>query len=259
MAITHAQRKFIRELQQRQARRKYGAFLVEGFVNVGELLLSNFDIDVVLSTEAAWTKLLDRVDTKSLSRPLPPVEMLGEAAFERVSTQSSPSGILAVARTPAFDLEAIRPTDRVLYLDGLNDPGNAGTLLRSAEWFGIDAICSSPDSADWYNPKTVSAARGSLFRLPHLQVELSSLLQVMQEPQLIIADLAGSPSRRFAWPTAGVLLVGSESHGPGSEANSRLDQMPKLTHVVTIAGANTPTESLNAAVAGSILLSDWLG
>ena len=258
MAITHAQRKFIRELQQRQARRKYGAFLVEGPVNVGELLASKVDIDVLIATAAAWDGL-GADDALPPHRERLPVELVGEAAYARLSTQRSPSGIMAVARIPVLEEPAIASAPRILYLDGINDPGNAGTLLRSAEWFGVDAVCASPESVDWYSPKTVSAARGSLFRMPHLHIELARLLDLRPHTALVVADFGGVFSRRFAWPSSGILLLGNESHGPGATARDLVQRGARDVHVVTIAGAGRATESLNASVAGGILLADWLG
>ena len=256
MAVTHAQRKFIRELQQRQARRKYGAFAVEGATNLGELLTSGFAIDVVVAEAVALDAFRQNPSHAAALASLP-VETVGPAEFARLSAQRSPSGLLAVARIPDFDAGEVARARRILYLDGINDPGNAGTLLRSAEWFGIDAVCASAGSVDWYNPKTVSAARGSLFRLPHLELPLDELLRLADFPPVMIAELDGTPSTRFAWPTRGVLVVGNESHGPGDIARGLLRSGDARVHAVTIPGAGRPTESLNAAVAGSVLLAGW--
>ncbi len=256
MAVTNARVKFIRELQQAKARRKYGAFVVEGLVNVAELLASAAKVEFVVGTEQGLGALRQNLPH---GLPLAPeqVESASPSTFERLSRQKSPTGVLAVAKTYDYTLGEVARGQRILYLDGVNDPGNAGTLLRSAEWFGIDAVCASPTSVDWYNPKTVTAARGSLFRLPHLKVDLADLLGVCTRHTLVVADLAGTPFKQFAWPERGVLLLGSESHGPGEAAREALRQNANGAQCVTIEGSGRATESLNVGVAGSVLMAAW--
>ncbi len=185
------------------------------------------------------------------------VETTSPALFERLSQQRSPTGVLAVAKTFDYSLSDLADARRILYLDDINDPGNAGTLLRSAEWFGLDAVCATPSSVDWYNPKLVAAARGSLFRMPHLTLGLAALLSALPEHQLIVADLDGAAARTFEWPSQGVLLIGSESHGPGQDAEQALERPKSSAIRVTIEGSGRATESLNAGVAGSVLMAVW--
>lgn len=257
MAMTNAQRQFIRELNRTKGRRKYSAFVVEGLVNVAELLSSRAEVDLLLGTEQGLGALRQNLPADaSVPRA---VEEVGAKELSRVSGQVTPSGVLAVAKTFDYPLSHLAALPRVLYFDGVNDPGNAGTLLRSAEWFGVDAVLASPGSVDWYNPKVVAAARGSLFRLPHLTVALPDLLHAIERPELVVADLDGHPSHCFAWPASGILLIGSESHGPGAEARELLSQELPNVRRVTIRGAGRATESLNAGVAGSILMAAWGG
>ena len=253
MAITKAQRQYVRDLQQRKARRKYAAFAVEGVVNVGELLRAGADVELLIGTPEGLDAL--RQNAPHVSFPHETHEV-GPAGIQRVSAQVRPSGVVAVAKTFAHAPERLAAAPRVLYLDGVNDPGNAGTLLRTAEWFGLGAVVASPGSVDFYNAKVVAAARGSLFRMPHGELALEALMAGRATDDLLVADLDGVSHREVAWPRTGVLLIGSESHGPSLEARALVARGGGAC-AVTICGAGTATESLNAAVAGGILMSAW--
>ena len=254
MAITKAQRQYVRELRHRKARRKYGAFAVEGLVNVGELLASPAEVQLLVGTAEGLMAL--RQNAPRVPFPAETHEV-GAAAIERVSAQVRPSGVVAVARTFDHGRAVLAESPRLLYLDGVNDPGNAGTLLRTAEWFGFGGVVASPKSVDFYNPKVVAAARGSLFRMAHGEVGLAELIAARGPSggELFVADLAGAPLHEVTWPTEGVLLIGSESHGPSSAAVALVER--GIGTRVTIPGGATATESLNAAVAGGILMAAW--
>lgn len=252
MALPNARRQYVRELRQRKARRKYGAFAVEGRVNVGELLGAGAEVELLAGTPAALGAL--RQNHPHVAFP-PETYELGAAALARLSTQVNPSGVVAVARSFEYVPADLRDLPRLLYLDGIGDPGNAGTLLRTAEWFGLDGVCASPGSVEWYNPKLVAAARGSLFRLPHLQVDLPELTAVRKGGRVIVADLGGGAARAYTWPAEGILVIGNESHGPGAAARELVRD--GRADVVTIRGAGRVTDSLNAGVAGGILMAVW--
>lgn len=232
--------------------------MVEGLVNVTELLASPAKVELVVGTERGLDALRQNLPH---GRPLTSaqIDSTSTADFERLSQQRSPTGVLAVAKTFDYTLETIVRHRKILYLDDVNDPGNAGTLLRSAEWFGLGAVCASPTSVDWYNPKTVAAARGSLFRMPHFKVEVGEFLAAAPAHSLVVADLAGTPAKELAWPERGILLVGSESHGPGEAARVALLSHETNARRVTIEGSGSATESLNVGVAGSVLMWGWAG
>lgn len=246
MAVTSAQRRYVRELHRAKGRRKYSAYLAEGLVNVGEALASPSVVREVYGTAEALVTLAPRLGYT------PTVEV-GPAELTRLSTQRTPHGAVAVLASPEHDLDAVTATDRLLHLDGVSDPGNVGTLIRTAEWFGCGAVTAGQGTAHWYNPKVVAAARGSLFRMAHRSLGEAELAELATRRGLIVADLSGDDARNFAWPTAGVLCVGSESHGP---SQSVLRLSPKRVTLRRAPGAHA--ESLNAAVAGGILLARWV-
>ena len=256
MAVTQAQRQRVRGLAQRKWRRKYSAFAVEGLVNVGELLASPLAVLEVYATAPALEGFRQNPVYREALAGIE-VQQVSPAELARLSTQRSPHGAVAVARTAASDPEVLAQAGRVLYLDGVADPGNVGTLVRTAEWFGVDCVAAGPNTADFYNPKVVAAARGSLFRVPHIALAAEHIARLRGDPptrEILVADLDGTPYADASWPERGVLAIGSESHGPTPLLRG-LSPKP-----VTIARAGrAPTESLNAAVAGGILLAAWAG
>lgn len=264
MSISNAQRQRVRGLQQRKWRRKYEAFLVEGLVNVREVLNTHLEVLEVYATPEGLESLAVNIREKiarernsSLNTHSPDQFIVGNTELERLSTQKTPHEALAVVKIPTYEsyfsaLEGSKENtkaSRLLFLDGVSDPGNVGTLVRTAEWFGFEGILAGEGSADWYNPKTVAASRGSLFRLPHLTVSHDVLAKAFSNYQLHVADLEGSNASDYEWPQKIILAIGSESHGP-SEALLQLSPKP-----ITIQGAGTSTESLNAAIAGGILMA----
>ena len=245
MSITHAQRQRVRNLQQRKWRRKYNAFVVDGLVNVNEVLGSTLVVEELYHTRDVGDQLqgLDRLNPGQII-------CVTEREFARLSHQKNPQGVLAVVACPVQVPDHLSSLRRILFLDSVSDPGNVGTLIRSAEWFGMEAIVAGPGSADWYNPKVVAAARGSLFRLPHLSLSATQLAAYCLDHIFIAADLDGVVVDQVRWPRAFVLGIGNESHGPGEELRGL---SPKLVTIPRWPGS--PTESLNAGVAGSILLA----
>jgi len=251
MSISNAQRQRVRGLQQRKFRRKYAAFLVEGRVNVSEVLSSGLEVQEVYG----FTDVLDSFrQNPSFSESLKQVECheIGQTELERISSQRSPDGVLAVVKMPAFDWSAFSVAKKLLLLDGVADPGNAGTLIRTAEWFGIEGVLALPGSVEWYNPKVVAAARGSLFRMPHRAILPEELSIYFSSHQLVVADLTGDSFDNFAWAEHSMLAIGNESHGPSKDL---LQLSPKRITIPRAEGQLT--ESLNAGVAGAILLANW--
>jgi TrmH family RNA methyltransferase len=178
-----------------------------------------------------------------------PVFAVPERTLARLSDLETPPGLVAVAVTPASDLASIleRPGP-VLLLAGINDPGNAGTLLRSAEAFGAAGVLFGRGSVDAFAPKVVRGAMGSLFRLPVATVSAEELLEAAAAAgrPLVAATLDGEPLATAAVPRNAILAVGNERRGVGGF-------LPRWDAAVRIEQASA-TESLNAAVAGSILL-----
>jgi len=236
--------KQIASLRQQKFRKELGLFVVEGRKMTEELLQSGFETVGLYATEAFLT------DYPFFSE----AEVVSEMQMEQMSGQDTPPGILAVVKIPQQSI--IKTTSElVLALDGIANPGNMGTLIRTAEWFGIrDVVCSN-DCVELWNPKTVQATMGSLFRMKVWKTDLADyLLKAKAEGKAIYgALLEGENLFQIKTKPEGILVIGSESHGIRAEA------LPYITHPVTIPRTGgSQTESLNAAVAGAILMAEMI-
>ena len=240
--ITKSIIKQIASLRQQKFRKELGLFVVEGRKMVEELLRSDFETARLYATETFLNTYPSLADA----------EVVSEIQMEQMSGQDTPPGILAVARMPKQG--DIKISSRyVLALDGIANPGNMGTLIRTAEWFGIRDVVCSMDCVELWNPKTVQATMGSLFRVKVWKVDLSEyLLQVKAEGTAIYgALLEGENLFQMKEKANGVIVIGSESHG------IRAEVLPCITHPVTIPRVEgSATESLNAAVAGGIIIAE---
>ena len=234
--------KQIASLRQQKFRKELGLFVVEGRKMTEELLRSSFETVGLYATEVFLTDYPAFAEAETVS----------DVQMQQMSGQDTPPGILAVVRIPKQD-EIKISSQIVLALDGIANPGNMGTLIRTAEWFGIqDVVCSS-DCVELWNPKVVQATMGSLFRVKVWKTELSVFLQKAKNEGKAIygALLEGENLFQMKGKPEGIIVIGSESHG------IRADVLPCITHPITIPRVGgSATESLNAAVAGAILMAE---
>jgi TrmH family RNA methyltransferase len=225
-------------LHQKKNRMETGLFVAEGRKIVEELLTSSLDLEAIYTAEP--------FDTARC-----PVYLGTQEDLRRMSALSTAPGILAIAamRTPVFTSPG---RGMMLALDNIQDPGNLGTLVRTAEWFGYTHCLCSRGSADVWNGKVIQSGMGAVFRLPVSYVSLEETLGKMMASGVPVfaGQFGGTPYRNFTVPSSGVVLIGSESHG----ISPSMMQLP-LTPV-TIPGTGV-TESLNAAVAGGILMAHF--
>ena len=209
---------------------------------VEELLRSDFETVGFYASEAFLA------DYPSFSK----AEIVSEMQMEQMSGLDTPPGILAVVKIPQQG-EIKTSSKLVLAMDGIANPGNMGTLIRTAEWFGIRDVVCSTDCVELWNPKTVQATMGSLFRMKVWKTNLADFLhQAQSEGRTVYgALLEGENLFQMKAKPEGILVIGSESHG------IRADVLPCITHPVTIPRVGgSATESLNAAVAGAILMAE---
>ena len=240
--ITKNTIKQIASLRQQKFRKALGLFVVEGRKMMEELLHSDFEAVGLYTTEAFLA------DYPAFTM----AEVVSEVQMQQMSGQDTPPGILAVVRIPQQG--EIKTSSRlVLALDGIANPGNMGTLIRTAEWFGIHDVVCSLDCVELWNPKVVQATMGSLFRVKVWATDLPAYLQKAKAENKAVygALLEGENLFQMSNKPEGILVIGSESHG------IRADVLPCITHPVTIPRAGgSLTESLNAAVAGAILMAE---
>jgi TrmH family RNA methyltransferase len=237
--ITKNTIKQVAALRQQKFRKEQGRFVVEGRKMVEELLRSDF------ATEALYA-------TNEWMGYFPQAEMVSEMQMEQMSGQDTAPGILAVVQIPNRQQLSVNPRF-ILALDGIANPGNMGTIIRTAEWFGIHDIVCSPDCVEIWNPKVVQATMGSLFRINVLEAELSAFLKEQGKKGKAIygALLEGENLFGMNEKAEGVIVIGSESHG------IRKELLPLLSHPITIPRVGlSQTESLNASVAAAIIMAE---
>ncbi len=234
--------KFIQSLCHKKQRHTEGLFITEGVKLVEEVIQSPFTIKKIYATERWTTK---RADISHL------VSIISDDDLQRISLLQTPNQVLALVKIPIAPAPINLSNQLTLVLDGIQDPGNLGTIIRLADWFGIAQVVCSNDTVELYNPKTIQSTMGSFVRV---NVVYQSLLELLQTTKLPVfgALLTGESIYAVTKPKEGLLLVGSEGKGIGEEL------LPNITHPITIPRIGG-AESLNAAVATGILLSHLVG
>ncbi|MBB1335030.1 MULTISPECIES: RNA methyltransferase [Pseudoalteromonas] len=238
--ISKNQLKLIRALGQKKYRKQHNQYLVQGEKNVLELLASGLTIIDIFAT-AAFIAQFQQQFTH--------VNMIAadEDVLTKASTLVSNNAAIAIVDMPTAS--APQASGLILALDGVSDPGNLGTIIRVADWYGIKHIVTSTDSADAYNPKTISATMGSFVRVSVSQVELPAYLSGLNLP-IYGAFLDGKSVHKTQFTGQGVLLMGSESHGIRQACAALVTD--KIT-IPAFGGA----ESLNVAMATGIILDNF--
>lgn len=224
--------KLYQQLKSKKFRQKYGLFVVEGLKSVEELLNSQWPVDCILCTSSKQDQLPASQAEK--------MEVITDKEMEKLSSMSTPPGILAIAK---YHLPEIAQTPWSIALDGINDPGNLGTIIRIADWYGISTIYCSKDTVDLYNPKVLQASMGSFTRV---RIERGELSDLLSGKNILAAVLDGHNIRELS-ENEGVILIGSEANGISEELLKALNSKK-----ITIPAAGK-AESLNAAVATAVI------
>jgi TrmH family RNA methyltransferase len=248
--------KYVRSLERGRVRREEGVYLAEGVRLVGEALHTRQDAPIVLydpeqlDRSASGSSLLAAIPTWATQ----PCEV--DARVMRAATQTeTPPGVLAVLRFPdCGPLAMCRARTFGLILDRLADPGNAGTILRTAAAAGVEYVITLPESVDLFAPKVVRAGMGAHFRVPLFGgVPWETIASTLTGVQLVVMDVAeGESVFQFRWPPRAALVVGSEAHGTSARAR---ELAAGRVHIPMRPGV----ESLNASVAASITIYAALG
>lgn len=241
--LTKTKIKFLLSLQHKKYRQLSNRFIVDGDKTVRELFNSPLKVETLIA-EPWWLWKNKHAYSDSVE-----IIEVTEKELQQISTLQAPTGVLAVACIPAAEKPKLERGKITLALDNINDPGNLGTIIRIAEWFGVETIFCSEHCVDAYNPKVVNAAKGSLFRTKLFYGNLNELFAKSKAP-VYGAVLNGENIYKIDLPTEGILLIGSESHGISDEL------LPFLKLKLSIPGTGN-AESLNAGVATGILLSEF--
>lgn len=235
--------RLITSLQHKKFRRQHGLFCVEGIKSILEFVDSSYTVDTIFATSSAAAKLNKIPENIKLV-------YLTEEELKKLSFLTNPQGALALVKIPsADDIEAMDLRGKhSLVLDDVQDPGNLGTIIRTAEWFGFKQIIASTDTVDVYNPKVVQATMGSLARMQVIYTDIEKLIASNTIPSYG-ALLAGESIYKVDFQHEGLIILGNEGNG------IRPTLLPKITQAVTIP-AFGKAESLNVAVAATVFCSE---
>ncbi|HYQ87191.1 MAG TPA: RNA methyltransferase [Bacteroidota bacterium] len=243
------------KLNHKKYRRAQRRFLIEGFHLVEEALESDWQIEMILMTPTALSKDIGRRLIEQAEKKNVEVAGISEPEARKLSDTVTSQGILAVVQVKEYAIESFwsSPNRRslVVALDGISDPGNLGTILRTCDWFGVDAVWLDPASVELYSPKVVRSTMGSIFHLPVLpDVDLIMMLRLAKKngwKVMVTAPTDGSPIPRDAYAERSVIVFGNEAHGVGADIQREADQRISVPRF----GA---AESLNVAVACGVIV-----
>lgn len=229
--MTNADIKYVRSLREKKFRDEYGLFTVEGEKMVKEAVDSSFDVVDIYKKED-----------------------IGEDAMARISSFSTPSPVLAVVRQKHWEKPSL-DSGLFLALDSVRDPGNMGTIIRLADWFGIEAVFASEDSVELYNPKVIQSTMGAIFRKKVIFCSIPDLCDEFRGlgREVYGTFLDGENIYTRHLDKEGLVIMGNESNGISDEVRARVSGKLLIPSF-----AKGPTaESLNVAVATAITLSEF--
>ncbi len=248
--MTKAERQFLKSLHQKKYRYSHKRFLLEGEKLVKEAVDSQFPLESIFYSDTISDHTLSYV--QSALRPECVLKSVSPSDINFVSSLKNPEGIIATGIIPEMQsTEIITDFSSAIYLWEINDPGNLGTILRTADWFGIQNIFLSPGCVDPFSPKVVRGSMGALFRMAIWQEIPFDFIQTIaanNHIDLITADTRGEPPDKIA-TTRWLLVLGSESHGL---SNSILNKSNFTVGIPRIGSG----ESLNLAVSAGILIHE---
>jgi RNA methyltransferase, TrmH family len=238
--------KYIQSLSHKKFRDEYGVFVIEGPKIVEEFLRLQPALIAEIFGLSSWIE-----GNSDLLSNLPEnkINVIDQSILERISALSAPNMVLAVVRKPEDIIKDYVKNTNALLLDGIQDPGNLGTIIRTADWFGIRQIFCSYGCADKYNAKVVQSSMGSLLRVDVYYTDLLQLIAANPGVQVYATALEGDDLFDTSFEGGGMFVIGNESKGVSNE----ILHLPAT--LITIPGAGT-AESLNAAVATGIVLGE---
>ena len=239
----------ITRLHQKKFRDESGSFLVEGIKSVSDLLRSSFVVEEVLATDAWIGEHEHEMPVNAELTLVTPAEM------ERLSTWKTPQPVMAVVQIPERVLSDIRDDQPMLILDDLRDPGNMGTIVRTADWFGIRQIVCSKTTVELYNPKVIQATMGSFTRVKVYYTDLVEYIDKnVQGKRVLGAFLEGTPMQQFSFQSSDVIVIGNEANGITAPVSKKISSKILIDSPVK---STDKAESLNASIAAAILMYQY--
>lgn len=237
--LSRKDQKFIKSLKVKKYRTREGCFLVEGAKNVQELLKSSYKIEMVIGTEQFFSLNLKSTSHRN--------EIVDTDLLSQLGTFKTNEDCIAIARMKSWTLEDLKFHDHIFVLDGVGDPGNLGTIIRTLDWFGFKQVVLSPNCAEFYHPKVIGSTMGSFTRLKAVSVILEDFFS-RNRFKVYAADMKGTELIKVNFESPSVIVMGSESHGISLSVND------KISEFLTIPRYGE-AESLNVGIATGIIAS----
>jgi TrmH family RNA methyltransferase len=241
--LSKVKAKYIKSLQVKKYRKQEQSFVVEGEKGVTELLASDFKTTLVCATK-------DFLARQGKIIPHEGVEVIEvtRADLESIGSVETNESVLAVAQMRSNSRPVIASTDYALVLDDIRDPGNLGTIVRTADWYGIKHVIASEETADLYNPKVIRSTMGSFCRVSVFYTALNEFLNDAKVP-VYGAFMDGEDVHRLTFAPGGMIVIGNESNGISEEVGRY------ITKRITIPRFGN-AESLNASIAAAVVLDN---
>jgi len=241
--LSKSQISFIKSLHQKKYRKEHGLFIVEGIKSIQEFFQSSYQIHTIFYNSEQYNLLPKLPANINLFE-------VKNAELDKISTLQTPQGFLALVHIPKnsqLELNELK-NQFTLILDGVQDPGNMGTIIRTADWFGFKNMICSPDCVEVFNPKTVQATMGSLARINIHEIDLPAFLEKNTIP-VFGALLDGESIYKTQWGNEGLVVLGNEGKGISAAV------IKKINKPVTIPRVGQ-AESLNVAVSAAIFCAE---
>lgn len=238
--LSKARIKYIKSLQVKKYRQLEQRFVVEGAKTVLELLDSDYTTEVVLGTPSFFEQLRSRSNSFSGD-----VIELSPDLLATLGEYRTNDGALAIARCKLNVAPSLTSKDFALVLDDIRDPGNLGTIIRIADWYGIKAVIASDETAELYNPKVLHSSKGSFTRIPMYYTNLAEFLSTSGFP-VYGTFLSGEDVHRVNFGTGGLIVIGNEAHGISPEVEAFVTKKISIPRY-------GKAESLNAGVATAVI------
>lgn len=243
--ISKNQQKFIRQLEQKKYRKREGLFVAEGTKVVGDLL-KRYTPEAIYST-LQW-QAPDGITP----------QIVTDEELQRISFQQHPQQVLALFPIPSqkgdYPQTLLNEQTLTLALDGVQDPGNLGTIIRIADWFGVNTLICSEDSADAWNPKVVQATMGSLARVNIIYTSLTTLLDYLPDNFPVYGTfLDGKDIYTEQLTSGGLIIMGNEGNGISEEVRQRVNHRLLIPNF----HQGETADSLNVAIATAITCSEF--
>lgn len=240
--ISKANAKFIKSLQLKKYRKQHQAFLVEGAKSVLELLHAHFPLKFIVATP-------NFIESNRLTLQNTEFYEANENDLSALGTLKTNNTAIAVAEIIGMPEPDWKSVDYAIVLDQINDPGNLGTIIRLADWYGIKNIIASPETAELHNPKVITSTKGSFLRVNIFYKDLKEFLSKFPKP-VIGTFMEGASVHEYKWPENGYIVMGNEAHGVSTE----IEEL--VTDKITIPRFGE-AESLNVAIATAIICDNW--